>query len=497
MNLNEQREFMRNNNLAMTLKLDKIIEDAKPKPKIEKRPIIPNRIIIDQDITGTPEYKATRQISDLLLSQTLNDTITNAMNLISGKKSENENKVSKEVEDDFRAMNPVEVGGEKRLYYDVPIPTLPKYNDVPPTTRFKTEAEFTAERQRLLTALNTDIRNRTLKQEEIKLVEDDLNDKAYATPAGFTTSIAPYDPNAREAYLRSKIITYTDSRGIEIDDPKPFREIRDQIKKSDPAGFTTKATGIEGIIKAIIKYESEEYNRAVKAEESAFVGERVVKTEAALQTELAKLKLELRNIEFQITAIETDITALTADYDAYLREVEQKEIEKNQIENESRLLATDALNTFNRLNQGRVQIQREPQETDDALMKRIENLGTLKADPADVVNQILDKAKKNILQLTPDLTKAELVLKNLTSDEQHMMNKIFPKIKKNYIETFGTNNKDLNENDISEFIKDQISSHPFKSTTPAPTTTTTTSRSTTRSRRNKGRSSNRRRRHRT
>jgi hypothetical protein len=148
---------MRNNNLAMTLKLDKIIEDAKPKPKIEKRPIIPKRIIIEQDITGTPEYKATKQISDLVLSHMLNDTITNAMNLITGKKSENENKISKEVEDDFRAMNPVEVGGEKRLYYDVPIPTLPEYIAPPPTTRLTTEAEFVAERQRLLTALNTEI----------------------------------------------------------------------------------------------------------------------------------------------------------------------------------------------------------------------------------------------------------------------------------------------------------------------------------------------------
>ena len=118
MNLNEQREFLRKNNLEMTLKLDKIIEDAKPKPKTEKRPIIPKRITIEQDITGTPQYKATRQITDLLLSQALNDTITNAMNLISGKKSENENKVSKEVEDDFRAMNQIEVGDEKRLYYD-------------------------------------------------------------------------------------------------------------------------------------------------------------------------------------------------------------------------------------------------------------------------------------------------------------------------------------------------------------------------------------------
>jgi hypothetical protein len=48
MNLNEQREFLRINNLEMTKKLDKIIEGAKPKPLIEKRPIIPKRIIINQ-----------------------------------------------------------------------------------------------------------------------------------------------------------------------------------------------------------------------------------------------------------------------------------------------------------------------------------------------------------------------------------------------------------------------------------------------------------------
>ncbi len=146
MNLNEQREFMRNNNLEMTRKLDKIIEDAKPKPLIEERPIISKRIIIEQDITGTPEYKATRQLSDLLLTQNLNNIITGAMNSISGSKTERDNKVSQDVEDDFRSMNPVEVGDEKRLYYDVPIPTLPKYINVPPTTRFTTEAEFTAER---------------------------------------------------------------------------------------------------------------------------------------------------------------------------------------------------------------------------------------------------------------------------------------------------------------------------------------------------------------
>ena len=68
MNLNEQREFMRKNDLEMTRKLDRIIEDAKPKPLIEKRPIMPKRIIIEQDITGTPEYKATRQLSDFVIN---------------------------------------------------------------------------------------------------------------------------------------------------------------------------------------------------------------------------------------------------------------------------------------------------------------------------------------------------------------------------------------------------------------------------------------------
>ena len=57
-------------------------------------------------------------------------------------------------------------------------------------------------------------------------------------------------------------------------------------------------------------------------------------------------------------------------------------------------MATDTLNTFNRLNQGRVQIQREPQETDDQLLARIDKLGQVPVDSSDIENQILLKAKK-------------------------------------------------------------------------------------------------------
>ena len=201
MNLNEQREFMRNNNLEMTLKLDKIIEGAQPKPKTEKRPIIPKRIIIEQDITGTPEYKANKQISDLLLTQSLNNLITGAMNSISGNKTERDNKVSQEVEDDFRSMNPVEVGDEKRLYYDVPIPTLPDFTPTPPTTRFTTEEEFDRERERLLNERERFLRTRETWINTLKLIEDAINAKDYASPIGFTSSIPPFDRAAKEQEL--------------------------------------------------------------------------------------------------------------------------------------------------------------------------------------------------------------------------------------------------------------------------------------------------------
>ena len=230
MNLNEQREFLRKNNLEMTLKLDKIIEDAKPKPKTEKRPIIPKRIIIEQDITGTPQYKATRQITDLLLSQALNDTITNAMNLISGKKSENENKISKEVEDDFRAMNPIEVGDEKRLYYDIPIPTLPKFDPIPPTSHFKTEEEYTLERERLLEDLNRGYERREYIQGEIQAVEDEINGRVYDNTIGFASKIAPYDAKAKRELLKSYTESDDPETGRKVIDIRPLLEIRDGYK---------------------------------------------------------------------------------------------------------------------------------------------------------------------------------------------------------------------------------------------------------------------------
>ena len=63
-------------------------------------------------------------------------------------------------------------------------------------------------------------------------------------------------------------------------------------------------------------------------------------------------------------------------------------------------------------------------------------MGNVEADPAVIEKQIqtdiLIKAKKNILELTNDMSKAETTVKQLSNDEGFQMNKFFPKIKKSY-----------------------------------------------------------------
>ena len=105
-----------------------------------------------------------------------------------------------------------------------------------------------------MTDSNTAIEDRTIKQEEIKLVEDDLNDKAYATPVGFTTSIPPYDSNAKRELLKSYTETYVepvdpDDARKKVIDIQPLLDIRDGYK------LKTTARTIPGLINAIVKYE--------------------------------------------------------------------------------------------------------------------------------------------------------------------------------------------------------------------------------------------------
>ena len=167
-------------------------------------------------------------------------------------------------------MNPVEVGDEKRLYYDIPIPTLPDPNPIPYYGRFFTEEEFTIERERLLIALNASTANRDAITEFIQNTEDEINAKAYMLPTGFTPSIPEFDPIGKKLELEALAVE-TDSKGVVFQSSKPLIALRDDMKKKDPS-FKTRATGINTLIKAIVDYEERINNEQIQAEQTAYIG---------------------------------------------------------------------------------------------------------------------------------------------------------------------------------------------------------------------------------
>ena len=127
-----------------------------------------------------------------------------------------------------------------------------------------------------------------------------------------------------------------------------------------------------------------------------------------------------------------------------------------------RQVAQEVLSDFNRLNQGKIEVTRQLNETDDEYIARLQQMGNIFVDPADMAKQIeteiLMKAKKNILELTSDYGKAESVTRMLNNNERFQMNKVFPMIKKEYGDKFGINNKNLDDVEITQFIKNKIES---------------------------------------
>ncbi len=141
---------------------------------------------------------------------------------------------------------------------------------------------------------------------------------------------------------------------------------------------------------------------------------------------------------------------------------EENRLKRLEYETKKRNLPHTALNEFNRMNQGKIEVFRQENETDDEFLARLKQLGNIFIDPADMEKQIVTeislKAKKNILELTDSYDKAESVTRMLNNNERFQMNKAFPMIKKRYGESFGLNNKKLDDVEITQFIQNQLES---------------------------------------
>jgi hypothetical protein len=117
-------------------------------------------VIINNDlITGTPQYKAEKQLSDLLLAQQIENTVKLAMYAVEGKTQEPfKSSVTQEMIDEYKKdiMKPVEIGGKKFLYNPVDMPALPgPFIPKPLSDALIKEEDYQNFRENVLLAIET------------------------------------------------------------------------------------------------------------------------------------------------------------------------------------------------------------------------------------------------------------------------------------------------------------------------------------------------------
>ena len=428
MNQNQLREYLFQQDLAHEKEMDKLLRDAQPKKikddyklKLVKPPIITRDLI-------TPEYMAEKQLLDLSLDQQMQNMIKKANYAVDGKTPEPmKGSVTEEMIADYKkeVMKPVEIGGKFHLYRPVEIPPIPKpipkpYAHGGPKI---TETQFQNELHNMFRSNNAFENALDKLQEDKKALEDRFT---------FESELSIYNEDNRRAYLMTRI-------------------------NKDLSAELTKM----GLTQPKDKNKTNLVNKIIDNERKAYVPTpRDAMRANTIGNQLKQVNADINYCIDEIGKIEDAYTALTADYQDQQDVDEENRLKAIEYENTKRQVAQEVLSDFNRLNQGKTQVVRQSNETDDEFIQRLKDMGNIFIDPADMEKQIqteiLMKAKKNILELTNDYDKAESVLRMLNNNERFQMNKTFPSLKKKYSDTFGLNNKNLDDVEMTQFIKNEV-----------------------------------------
>ena len=428
MNQNQLREYLFQKDLVHDKEMDKLIRDAQPKKfkddyklKLLKAPIITRNLI-------GPEYIAEQQLLDLSLDLQLQNTIKQAMYAVDGKTPEPmKGAVTEEMIADYKkeVMKPVSIGGRYHLYRPVEIPVLvaPIDRPYPHGGRRITEAEFQNTREDIIQEMS-EAEFELEKLQERKAYLEDKYRSGSSLPAFSLTPM--YDETRRKAEL-----------------DKLFKKDLEAIITKE--GYTfPKPRNVPELIKTIITNEK-----------------------SSLPPPVDPITKQLKMVEVGIqkfTEIYNDCVAfykkIIGEYEVQEEVEEENRLKHLEYEIKKRNLPHTALSEFNRLNQGKIEVARQENETDDEFLARLRQMGNIFIDPADmekqIVTEILLKAKKNILELTDNYDKAESVTRMLNNNERFQMNKAFPMIKKKYSENFGLNNKKLDDVEITQFIQNEL-----------------------------------------
>jgi hypothetical protein len=178
---------------------------------------------------------------------------------------------------------------------------------------------------------------------------------------------------------------------------------------------------------------------------------------------------QIKKDRAEIVGRETRIEEL----DMYLKDSEEAQKRNDQAEydviqgNKQKLdNLTDLLRSLNQAKN--LVINREVGESDADYLQRLQDIGatTYSADEVrDLANiKNIGQTKQNLKSFFSDNGRIQTIAKMLTADERFLFNKLFLKVKKNYLDVYGFDNRQVSNEDVVNFIN-AIASRPAQGTT--------------------------------
>jgi hypothetical protein len=151
-----------------------------------------------------------------------------------------------------------------------------------------------------------------------------------------------------------------------------------------------------------------------------------------------------------------------------LERIREEDDEKERISKINEGRKQERIKTLEMLNSGRFDMRRDPRETDEQYIKRIDDITKIEVSEdliekeAEIEN--MQKFKSNLKDIVRLDSKIENIVKSFDKDDIFLINSRWVKVKKIFLDNYGFNNKNLNsENMIATLVTilDDIKKKPF------------------------------------
>jgi len=180
----------------------------------------------------------------------------------------------------------------------------------------------------------------------------------------------------------------------------------------------------------------------------------------AFERRMIDEKATLEELKNQITFTESAIERLNLAIDNNERNKKINNAEKVRVAKENAVRLKAYKEDLNQLNKGRLNVEQQPNESDDDFRNRLRDTGMMTFDEdamsksAELYNR--EKLKERMMEIHRDSAMTGNALKSFDADQLFKLNKNWATLKQKFIKIYGFNSPAVRDRDIVDFFTSQI-----------------------------------------